>query len=1177
VFNYVRLVRDAPVEAVAQAPTIDTQPESLAVNEGADASFAVVASGTAPLSYQWQKDGTDIEGATSATHAIASVVSGDEGDYRCVVTNSAGSATSDIATLTVHTPPSITTQPESQTARQYTTVSFSVVASGTAPLSYQWQKDGTDIEGATAATYWLDAYSASDAGDYRCIVTNDLGSATSDAATLTLRLGANVTTDPSNQTVAEGDDATFTVVAIGEAPITYQWQKYEGTTVSDIDGATSSSYTIASVTSADAARYRCIVSNSIATNSSSWGRLIVLTAPSITTQPVDQTANLGDEVTFTVVASGSETLSYQWQKDGADIEGATGATYTFSASSASDAGNYRCVVTNPVGSATSDAATLTIGTPPTIDTQPTSQTVGLGGAVTFTVSASGTETLTYQWQKDGADIGGATSASHAIDPVSQDDAGDYRCVVTNDVGSAASTAATLTVDASMWTMAIRVTNGSPQSLVMGVNPAATEGVDDYDEAVPPDPQGGVGTAKFVLLGGGEELSQDMREALPGSEWWIYVDGTASTLQTTLSWSGQVFASENVRLQLLTSNDMASAEIVYGSRMEPMGSVSVGAGKALWVVIDENEAPTLASATFTVDEDSEEGTTVGTVSGTDSNDVEVLTYAITGGNSDGLFTIDAASGAITLAEDAELDYETTDSHALTVTVTDNGGLSDTATVTIEVGDVDEAPVIAAATFALAEDSSIDTCVGVLSASDPEGGTVTYSITSGNTGGAFRIEANTPTIYVDDAIALDYETTPKYILTVSGEDAAGNIGTGWVTINITDANDAPTLTDTSFAVAEDCANDTVLGMVIGNDQDGDALVYEITAGNDDGVFAIDSNTGAFGVIGNSGLDYAATPEYSLTVRVTDGDGATGTGTVTVHACDGWVVTMLAAETTESAQFGVTSGATVAFDDGLDANAAAASPQIAIYPQALDRGVWLCRELQGSASGCRWEMRVYGGTDGLTLTWDAVALPEVGLQLEEIYYEENYRSSRGAVTEAVIDMSATTSLYIAPQTTRHLVITPILDEFSIDLWQGWNLISLPIEPADPALESVLAEVDCRGSVWLWDTTQDSGKGAYAEAVELHALTGYWVYVGSAGTLTVAGSEPTNTVLDLAAGWNLIGVADHVTLQENAALIMPFWHWTNTLRYGNTLVGDTLLPGYGYWARATEATTLNAGSTSR
>jgi len=177
------------------------------------------------------------------------------------------------------------------------------------------------------------------------------------------------------------------------------------------------------------------------------------TAPSITTQPTSQSVTAGSSVSFSVVASGTATLSYQWRKGGTAISGATSATYSISSVATSDAGSYDVVVSNSEGSVTSSAATLTVtssssGTVPTITTQPASLSVTAGGSATFSVVATSSSSLSYQWRKDGSSISNATSSSYTIGSVASSDAGSYDVVVTNSTGSTTSSAATLTVTTS---------------------------------------------------------------------------------------------------------------------------------------------------------------------------------------------------------------------------------------------------------------------------------------------------------------------------------------------------------------------------------------------------------------------------------------------------------------------------------------------------------------------------------------------------------------------------------------------------------------------------------------------------------------------------------------------------------------------------------------------------------
>jgi hypothetical protein len=187
----------------SMVPMIATQPANQSVAVGLTATFSVVATGTAPITYQWQKNSANISGATSASYTTPPTVSGDNGaTFRAVVTNSAGIAMSNSATLTVTVAvgPSITNQPVNQTVTAGQIANFAVVAAGTAPLTFQWQKNNANISGATSASYSTPPTVSGDNGaTFRVIVTNTVASATSNPATLIVNpagvsIGTDVTT-----------------------------------------------------------------------------------------------------------------------------------------------------------------------------------------------------------------------------------------------------------------------------------------------------------------------------------------------------------------------------------------------------------------------------------------------------------------------------------------------------------------------------------------------------------------------------------------------------------------------------------------------------------------------------------------------------------------------------------------------------------------------------------------------------------------------------------------------------------------------------------------------------------------------------------------------------------------------------------------------------------------------
>ncbi|MCS7177504.1 MAG: immunoglobulin domain-containing protein [Candidatus Kapabacteria bacterium] len=254
-------------------------------------------------------------------------------------------------------PPQITQQPQQpQPVCEGTPVTLSVVAQGTG-LSYQWRLNGQNIPGATTATYQFTA-TTSTAGVYDVVVSNVCGSVTSDTVRLTVKERPRITQHPQSLTVCTGQQAIFRVTATG-TNLRYQWRK-NGT---PIPGATTATYTIASVQPADSGLYDVVVSGDCEPPAYSMqARLTVVEPPVITEHPQSQTVRVGQSVTFRVGARGVE-LQYQWRKNGVAIAGATRPEYTITAAQLSDAGSYDCVVWNSCGQTVSRAAQLTVRQP----------------------------------------------------------------------------------------------------------------------------------------------------------------------------------------------------------------------------------------------------------------------------------------------------------------------------------------------------------------------------------------------------------------------------------------------------------------------------------------------------------------------------------------------------------------------------------------------------------------------------------------------------------------------------------------------------------------------------------------------------------------------------------------------------------------------------------------------
>ncbi len=296
------------------------------------------------------------------------------GAYAVVVTNpSPGGGASNSFTFTVNSPlPAITTQPQSQTVTAPATATFSVTATGTGSLSYQWNKNGAAIGGATSATYTTPATTTGANGaSFSVTVTDSFGSTTSATTILTVNPAPTMNLSPvgpvliggqpQNQMVIAGASATFSATAIGTEPITYQWNE-NGTPIS---GATSATYTTPATTSADnGASFTVTVTNSVNGFTSTPATLTVTSAPvapTIAANPQYMSPSQGNTASFYVIATGTAPLSYQWSKNGASLSDATDPTYTTPpTTSADNNAQFSVTVTNSAGSVTSGPATLAV-------------------------------------------------------------------------------------------------------------------------------------------------------------------------------------------------------------------------------------------------------------------------------------------------------------------------------------------------------------------------------------------------------------------------------------------------------------------------------------------------------------------------------------------------------------------------------------------------------------------------------------------------------------------------------------------------------------------------------------------------------------------------------------------------------------------------------------------------
>ena len=376
---------------------ITSQPKNKRVEDGTKATFTVEASGEGTLTYQWETstDGgstwtkTYLSGYKTATLNFTAQTAYDGRKYRCVIKDSNGNTkTSDAAILSIGAP-FITTQPKSAVVANGAKATFTIEATSDGTLTYQWETstDGgstwtkTYLSGYKTATLNFTAQTAYDGRQFRCVVKDSNGNIeTSDSATLTIGAALEITVQPESVMVSSGAKATFTVAAEGEGTLTYQWETStdNGTTwvKTYLSGYKTATLSFNAQTSYDGRMYRCIVKDSNGNSVPSNPATLTITPITITQQPESVTVSSGAKATFTVVAEGEGTLTYQWETstDNGEnwvktyLSGYKTATLSFNAQTSYDGRMYRCIVKDSNGNtAPSDPATLSIETTITLN------------------------------------------------------------------------------------------------------------------------------------------------------------------------------------------------------------------------------------------------------------------------------------------------------------------------------------------------------------------------------------------------------------------------------------------------------------------------------------------------------------------------------------------------------------------------------------------------------------------------------------------------------------------------------------------------------------------------------------------------------------------------------------------------------------------------------------------
>ena len=474
--NYIRTSPPVPAQGVPLlipeslvlrhivSPSIVTPPQSRTAVVGNTVTFSVTASGTAPLLYQWFWNSSLLAGQTNASLALSPVQSSQAGNYLVRVSNAGGSVDSAPASLTVWTPVAIVAQPASQNTLASSNVTFSVVASGSTPLAYQWYFNGSAMSGKTNSSLTLLNVQKAQSGQYYAVVSNPAGFTNSAVAqlavnsrpTLSLISKTNILELAawSVQTMASDPDlpAQTLTYSLTAAPAGATINSTNGLirwTPSEAQGPSTNTFTVRVADNGSPA----------ASATASFTVVVAEVNQAPTLDPIaDQQGDEGALLQWTAAGSDADlpaqTLTYSLESapPSATIDPATGLIqWTPGEAQGPSTNTFTVRVTDNGSPAATASTSFTVivfedDEPPSIITQPASLAVNEGDPATFSVAAAGSEPFVYQWRINGTNIPGANEASLVLAETVLSDAGNYTVFISNEVGDATSEIAVLTIN-----------------------------------------------------------------------------------------------------------------------------------------------------------------------------------------------------------------------------------------------------------------------------------------------------------------------------------------------------------------------------------------------------------------------------------------------------------------------------------------------------------------------------------------------------------------------------------------------------------------------------------------------------------------------------------------------------------------------------------------------------------
>ncbi len=733
-------------------------------------------------------------------------------------------------------------------------------------------------------------------------------------------------------TATDADDDTLTYSLSGTDAATFALNAATGQlkTKAALDYETKNSYAVVVTVSDGIASDSITVS--IAVSDIDENRAPLFSEGDPTTRSVVENTDAGENIGEAVTATDADNDTLTYSLSGTDaatfaLNAATGQLKTKAALDYETKNSYAVVVTVSDGIA-SDSITVSIvvsdideNRAPVFSEGEDKQPQTANNPPVFAEGESTTRNV-LEGTTSGVDIGAAVAATDADGHTLTYTLGgtDAAAFSINSTNGQLRTEAALDYDTkSTYTVTITASDGTDTATI-----AVTINVADATENSAPAFTAGTSTTRSVAenTGSGVDIGEPVSATDADNDNLTYtLGGTDASAFSIDSTNGQLRTEASLDYEIDTSYTVT---ITVSDGNAGSDSITVTINVTDVEEAPENNPPAFDGdeTTRTVAENSDADANIGaTITATDADDDD-LTYSL-GGTDAASFSIDSTTGQ--LKTKAALDFETKKSYTVTVIATD-GTLTDSITVTINVTDVNEAPVFSdgeSTTREIAENVPEDINIGsAVAATDPEENKLTYTL-GGTNAAAFSIDAATGQLKTK--AALDFEDKDSYSVTITVSD--GNLTDKiTVTINVTDleeteSNTPPVFEDgtsTTRSVAENTESDENIGTPIAaTDADENVLAY-LLSGTDAASFGIDSKIGQLKT--NAALNHETKAEYAVTITVTDGSG-TDTISVTINVTDVNEAPVIASDTAatrsvpENTRPGTNIGSAVAATDPDD----------------------------------------------------------------------------------------------------------------------------------------------------------------------------------------------------------------------------------------------------------------------